>query len=247
MDNCDRIAVWEDTYNKFITEPNPNPPSQKFEFNTNFDPTSFKRFPITKVSINKYDIVDMALIEKHIYKQKVLLLNTTDMLKPGKYVEDGGGSQEECIFRRSNYFRHLSQKLYPVSGSDIILSKNVKIVKHSEEKGYTHRALSYMDIMAISAPKFPQLDDSLSKYANDEDRLIMEQKINSMFKLGCIEKYDVLVLSDFGCDTYGNPIDEVVEIFNETIKKYKGCFGKIVFAVLGDNYRNFKSLKDIYY
>lgn len=246
MANYDKIAVWKDTYNRFLHEPEPNPPSKKFVFTHIFTADLIRRFPTTEVSVHKYDIIDMALIEKYMNKQKVIFLNMADIAEPGGCVEAGSGAQEECIFRRSNYYKHLTKGFYPLINSDIVLSKNVKFIKHNEDKGNSPMAPLYLDIMAIPALRFPQLDNSFTKYGNDKERWQMRQKIESMFKLGYMEKYDVLVLSAFGCGAYGNPPREVVEIFREMINKYKGCFKKVVFGILGANYNFFTQLQGYY-
>jgi uncharacterized protein (TIGR02452 family) len=245
MANYDKIAVWQDTYNRFLYEPDPNPPSKKYVFGM-ISSTLVRRFPVTQVKVHKYDIIDMALIEKYANKEKVIFLNMADIAKPGGCVEAGSGAQEECIFRRSNYYKHLTKEFYPMLNNDIILSKNVKFTKHNEDKGNSPMAPHHLDIMAIPAVRFPQLDNSFTKYGDNKDLWLMKSKIDSMFRLGYIENYDVLVLSAFGCGAYGNPQREVAKIFKENVKKYKGCFKKVIFAVLGSNYNFFTELEGTY-
>lgn len=244
MANYDKIAVWQDTYNHFINEPTP-PSSVKHSFNEPLIQLQ-KRFPATYVYVYKYDIIDVALIEKYAGKQNVVFLNMTDVQKPGGCVEAGSGAQEECIFRRSNYYKHLTKDFYPMLNNDIVLSKNVKFIKNNENKGNSPMDTKYLDIMAIPAVRFPQMGNSFDEYGDWKEMELMRKKIDSIFRLGYQEKYDVLVLSAFGCGAYGNPPRAVVKMFYNAIQKYKCSIKKVIFAVLGANYNFFKELEGGY-
>jgi uncharacterized protein (TIGR02452 family) len=245
MTNFDRISVWQDTYTQFQHSPIPNT-SKKYKhedlININI------KYTTTIVDVVNYDIIDVALMHRmQTQHNKVLLLNMADIAKPGGCVESGSGAQEECIFRRSDYYKHLTRNFYPIQDADIILSKNVMFIKHNETKGNPPMETPIkLDIMAIPALRFPQMDNTYNHYLYDSDYQIMKKKIDSMFKLGIQYNYDVLVLSAFGCGAYGNPPKIVVQIFRECLQKYKGCIKKVVFAILGANYNFFQELKGIY-
>jgi uncharacterized protein (TIGR02452 family) len=237
--NFDKIQVWNDTYNYFLNDNITTvPESKKYRLKKNNPNLNIKKYN-TEIQIIRNDIIDTALDEKR-NGNKVLILNMADINVPGGCVKAGSGAQEECLFRRSNYYKHLRTELYPILGSDIIHSKNVKFIKNNERMGNTYMDTpEYLDIMAIPALRFPQLNSSFNGYMNISDKELMFDKIEAMFKLGCYGKYDVLVLSAFGCGAYGNPPLDVIKIFNEIIRKYDGQYKKIIFSILGANYNIF--------
>jgi uncharacterized protein (TIGR02452 family) len=102
MANFDRISVWQDTYLQFQNSPIPNTSKKyKNEDLINSNP----KYNMTIVDVLNQDIIDVALIYRtQPQHNKVLLLNMADIVKPG-----GRGAQEECIFRRSNYYKHLTR------------------------------------------------------------------------------------------------------------------------------------------
>lgn len=76
---------------------------------------------------------------------------------------------------------------------------------------------------------------------------IMTNRIEKIFKVAIENEVDSLVLGAFGCGVFGNNPKDIVNSFNEYLKKYKGYFEKIVFAVydsseLKTNYKTFNDL-----
>jgi uncharacterized protein (TIGR02452 family) len=247
MVDFNRISVWHDTYFRFKNDPSPNT-SVKYKNEDLIIKHINATFNETNVDVVKEDIIDVALMYRSRPREnKVLLLNMADDINPGGCVAAGSGAQEECIFRRSNYYKHLTKNFYPIHDADVVLSKDVVFIKENEAKGNPLMKNSIkMDIMAIPALKFPQMDKTFNKYLNKRDYELMERKVQTMFKLAIRYKYDVVVLSAFGCGAYGNPPREVVDIFKKYIQKYKGYIKHIVFAVLGANYNFFQELKGTY-
>jgi uncharacterized protein (TIGR02452 family) len=68
----------------------------------------------------------------------------------------------------------------------------------------------------------------------------MNNVIENIFKTAYYNGNETLVLGALGCGAYHNPPMEVIKIFNRFLKKYNGCFKKIVFAVYSKYDKNYE-------
>jgi len=238
--NFDKIQVWQETYQYYQNAPDPNPVSIKYQaLNIEPNPIGLR----SQVRVLNNDIIDVAL-EYSKLGYKPLLLNMADISVPGGCVKIGSGAQEECCFRRSNYYKHLKPEFYPILGTSAIYSQKVEFIRANESVGSIPMKLpGCLDLIAIPALRFPQLDRNSGGYGSREEMKIMEEKIDMIFKVGFKHGHDVLVLSAFGCGAYGNPPQVVVELFQKALVKWQGCFKEICFAILGANFNLFKVLE----
>ena len=231
MANYNKVSVWRHTKDWFKDKPAVN--SVKWD-KGGLDVDPVGKYEKTSVQVVFKDIIDIALSMRR-RGHKPLLLSSAEIDAPGGSVEDGGAGQEECCFRRSDYFRHLDKKkMYPLVGSQVIYSQDVEFIKANESTG--NRMLDHsvkLDIVAVSAIRNPQLNSTHSNYAFDEDYRIMTQKVDMMFRTAQHYSHDCLILSAFGCSEYGNPPRSVVQIFRTAIKKWDKSLDKIIFGSLG--------------
>lgn len=170
-----------------------------------------------------------------------LILNMANHITPGGGVRNGACAQEECLFRRSNYFATLTKELYPLKDDEIIYSPNITVFKGSEYKTCTPWKCSCMASAALR-----RTSAHSDKYT-DTEYTSMLLKIKMMFRLAVLNGHDSLVLGAFGCGAFHNPPAEVCNIFEEVILEYDGYFKEIIFAVMSrddnPNYDVFKSLE----
>jgi len=157
-----------------------------------------------------------------------LLLNMADDCFPGGCWTMGAGAQEESIFYRSNYFKtlNLQSVKYPINDDVCVYSKNVTVFRD----GDLNVCKTWnVDIVAVAAIKRPRLvDGRLGVY----DKELMKKKIELIFLLGIANGHNSLVLSALGCGAFKNPPEDIVEIFNEMLQKYKRFFKVITFAII---------------
>jgi uncharacterized protein (TIGR02452 family) len=187
-------------------------------------------------SINVYDkdTIDIALMMKY-RGLNPLVLNLASYQLPGGGVEHGASAQEECIFRRTDYHRHLHINKYPLSVMDAIYSPGVTVIKHQDYKIMHPSAFTTLDFLAISAIKHPEL---INGKLNQNDTNIMKNKIDQIFQIAITQGYTSLVLGALGCGAYGNPPNQIADLFASACEKYKVCFQEINFAVLSGNNNN---------
>lgn len=250
MNSKTRIAVYKDTLH-FSPE--------NIAFSKKFTEHDFTHIiPITNshpiIIIVNDDILDtLCNLLKEGYN--AVILNTAYDIHPGGGVLYGCAAQEENIFRRTNYFKTLSQKFYPLIDTDTIYSKNVILFKTNEETGY-NKMDHYINISIIASAsvKNPYLNElGLFKFKEDFD--MQYRKICTILKtaiynghnsiilnaFGCDEYYcpskqfynnnKVIRLSSFGCGAYNCPSKQVAELFKKAIEEYGSYFEKIVFAI----------------
>lgn len=159
----------------------------------------------------------------------------SDYSIPGGCVTSGSGAQEENLFRRSNYFQHLTNDFYPMnSGHPAVYSPKVLVIKENEEKLYKLMDKpKYVDMIACPAIRFPDISSvDFTRYANDKEVDLMIEKIRMMLKVGYIYGHDVMVLSAAGCGAWGSPPEHTAEMFQQVLKEFAGAFKYVVFAIL---------------
>jgi hypothetical protein len=228
MSRNNLIHVYEDTKTKCLSGYYGYLKQSKSHLFTGNDPRLLnikleKRFDKTKIEVLNADVlvVTQSLTDG---VNKVLTLNLASDHNPGGGVARGAMAQEEELFRRSNYFMFLPKSLYPLEKTNIIYTPNVLIVK--DENYRNLKKPFYTSMIAAAAIRHPKLNPC-GLYDRSLDRSIM---------------LDTLVLGALGCGAFGNPAIEVIELFNECLKKYNCCFKNITFAVYSrkdDNFNQF--------
>lgn len=168
-----------------------------------------------------------------------LVLNMASDRMPGGGVRKGSRAQEECLFRRTNYFmtldkRRLPPDMYPLMTTECVYSPNVYVVKDTDNSILQEEDRFYANFIAIAAIRRPKMNNLKDEYRFDDDREDMYDRIERMYQLGIENGHDSLLLGAFGCGAFGNPPQEVVQIFNDMNQKYNGYFKAIHFAVLAD-------------
>ena len=233
------VAVYEDTIKIFSCTKVTVPDSELInveQFNIIEDRDKYSSENLVVITENK-DTLDMALeFSKHKVgenankKLNILVLNMASEYKSGGGVRSGKTAQEECLFRRTNaHFTH-PEEWYPLDEKSVIFSPKVIVIKDSEYKMLKKKDIFKIGMMTVPGIRKPRLDYD-GEYC-DEDRHIMAEKIDSIFKVGIKHKYDALVLGALGCGVFKNPPDQVAALFRDSIRRYGRHFKKIGFAVL---------------
>lgn len=163
----------------------------------------------------------------------VVGLNMANHRQSGGGVKQGSFAQEENLFRRSNYFMTLAQKLYPIPEDNCIYSPGVTVFKDQQYKVMDKDFV--VSMIACAAIRMPLLDED-GNYVREKDRALMKLKIRTILYVAYIYGHEAIVLGSLGCGAFGNPPHEVAQLFNEVMDEFRGCFKYIGFGV--------KSFKD---
>jgi len=188
--NFDNVEIYNDTKNYYQKKPVDSSKksirySSDQSFNYKDSKSNSKSNSITKVKVIKQDIIDTAIFLKK-KNFNVLLLNMADIDRPGGCVEHGSNAQEECCFRRSNYFQYLTEEFYPLSGSECVYSPAIEFIKSNEFIGCQMlKEPVEMSVIAMPAPRFPEITtrnpfntNRIGQwYGKKEDRMLMKEKM----------------------------------------------------------------------
>lgn len=204
--------------------------SIKFCVNPEFERQNFG----TVFKVYDGDCLDAGVWLKRSFNPVVL--NMANNEKPGGGVEYGAGAQEESIFRRTDYFLHLNQSLYPINGA--IYSPEVTVFRHSEANHYEFinepLKISMIACAAIRHPTLINSDTGVNYSEIDQTNMCLKAEL--ILATALHFGHDAIVLSAFGCGAFRNPPQRVAEIFKHLLTStFVNCFKIVVFAIFNDH------------
>ena len=220
-------------------------PSFKSIKYSNFEPINlYKNYNSTKITFVNSDMIEEAC-KKKLEGNNPLMLNMSAWKIAGGGVELGCPAQEEECFRRSNYFKTLTQDLYPLGLLDTIYSPNVEFYRKGYDTKYEFMENPVkIDMVAAPAVCYPELSHDKKMFASKEDILVMEYKIHMLVQVAIRNNNNILVLSAWGCGAFECPPYHMAKIFKKILLEYDGIFEEIIFSILGTNYYLFKNSYD---
>lgn len=233
----DRMLCYDETRD-FIKKHNLkyNFESEKYKYTPQRMP-AHPPFQTTFVKIYNMDTIDMGLIlaEKGY---NPLLLNNADHSFPGGNVEQGSGAQEECLFRRTNYFQALTMEYYPIKLDECVYSPNVLCVRKSENDHWEfYKQFKYINFVACPGIYQPKLEYDheegkvINKQFNRKDEEIFLNKIRLIFQTGYKRGHNALVLGALSCGAWRGPVHHIAQLFKQVCNEYNGLFGVVAFAI----------------
>jgi uncharacterized protein (TIGR02452 family) len=193
-----------------------------------------------KLQISKQDTLNAAktMIESLPEGTKVGILNFGSPKRPGGGWEGSAVAQEECLFRRSNYFKTLKESFYPRRDTSVVFSPEIT-VHYDDNLEELEQDFNVCAVMAAALPR-----KSRTKFEEQEYKFTNQLITNVVLAFitnGCQN----IILGALGCGVFNNPSDEVAKIFNFVLKEYSSWFDNIHFAILvtsgkdQNNYDNF--------
>ena len=237
----DRIRVWHQVLADFKGQPTVDSKrwvGLKIDAYERHTP----RFETTEVDILQKDCV-YAAIDQVRLGLKPLLLNMASEFKAGGGVGKGSSAQEEDLFRRSDYFRHLQTAKYPLEPVCSLTSQQVLFYRLGAQEGYgLMKFPTGIDCIAAAALRRPVTSQGGTRFAKEEDVELFRAKMRQIFDVAYKLGNDCLVLSAWGCGAFGCPTEHVAALFREVVSENQGRFKKIVFAIFDTgNFDRFRS------
>jgi uncharacterized protein (TIGR02452 family) len=166
------------------------------------------------------------------------VLNMASCHRPGGGWLNGAGAQEENLFYRSDYARHLPKSAYPFKTPvTAIYSPDVLVFRESENLGYAYSSEPrHVAFIAAAAVKEPELtpEGDLPEAAFN----LTKAKIRQVLRLALMFRHDSIVLSAWGCGAYKNPPRSVALAFKEVLvdeDEFRGQFAAVEFAIFDDH------------
>ena len=170
---------------------------------------------------------------------KPAVLNMASNYVPGGGVRKGSRAQEECLFRRSNYFltldtAKLPHNTYPLEGCTAIYSPACRVIKGIDNKVLDDEQQFNVDFIAIAGLRRPKLNNMKTSFRFDDDRDELFVRVERIYQVALDNNHDSMLLGALGCGAFKNPVEEVVQAFKFMNEKYDGYFKRIDFAVLSE-------------
>jgi uncharacterized protein (TIGR02452 family) len=199
-----------------------------------------------KVRVISSDTIDAALDLIRSPYGKPCILNMANATSAGGGFKHGALAQEEALCYRTSLYRTLKIKHYPMGDREGIYSPDVMVIRESMKNGHglvdlrepKHLAvISAVSVAAVCQPSISSTVSGMKKYSNDADRRLMTEKIRLMLRMTIRHKHTQVVLGAFGCGAFGNPREEVANMFAKVLLETEfqgGWWDDVVFAVLDD-------------
>ncbi len=241
----DRIVVWKQTQEFFKNKP--PVPSEVIRRETEVTeeevaalPRNFSPGLMIAPRLVYRDCIDVAVQYKE-NGYNPILLNMADWMNPGGSVDMGAAAQEEELFRRSDYHKHLAIDYYPLGPLDSIVSRRVQFFRYGAPEGYTlmDQAVA-IDCIAAAALVLPPREGE--GFARDAGEELMRKKIRALLYTAAQAGNDTVILSAWGCGSYACPPIAVARLFKEVLAEFRGVFRATPFAILGSNFQPFSDV-----
>lgn len=206
------------------------------------------------------------------------VLNMASAYRPGGGVLNGARAQEECIFRRSNLF--MSLYLFDRQMYDLVIEPNldgmydlsfihqgypmeenfggiysadVTVFKDGEyEWLYDPYQTAFISVAAMNINRALRQGEPVLVDGRLSDRAvaITKNKIRTIYRIGILHGHDSLVLGAWGCGAFGNPPEQMAQIFVDVLNEdeFRGRYKDIRFAIIEDHNsrgRNYQMFKNV--
>lgn len=240
MSRGSRIACFNDTKQRTALLPAP-PASVKYNWRAGLlregRPVAGST---TSVEVVDMDSIDCGLLWK-TRGFNPLVLNLASDRHAGGGVVNGAGAQEESLFRRTNYWRTLTQDMYPLGRYEAVYSPGVRVIKTSEADGWRPMDAT-VDFIACPALRNP---DVVGGRLQDRDVLLLKKKIELILQVAVATGHDCVIFGAMGCGAWNNPPEHVAQIFKEVLGAYNGVLRAAIFAVLNLSRGSYGSYADL--
>lgn len=201
-----------------------------------------------KIFIKNNNIINLLyeLKEKNDPSINIGVLDHADYKEPASHFLRGDTGIEESLCANSELYKiitseamseyykynkkHLNKGMY--------LDRGFYIAKAKFNNGYT------FDIVGATAPNKKSNCIIYPNFTIEENDEALKNRIDFLLSVAAANHIDIYVISSFGCNVYGQDINEVASIFkNFLMGKYKHAFKEVYFTDGKDeNYQGWKKV-----
>lgn len=162
-----------------------------------------------------------------------LVSETFNENNDSKDIEICKGIYDKSICMKTNYYKKITNNLYPIKITEVIHTPNIFVIRDDEYNIISD--FNNMFNISILTSTYLNKNNSINKKFNSDDYGLTKDGIENIFKTAIKYGYDVLILNDFDCKNNVLSIDDIVDIYNMMILKYHNFFASIVFAIHIEN------------
>lgn len=187
----------------------------------------------TVIQIENHNILDATIIildSELTTPNNIMIVNMSSVKKLSTGVKYKASKQETLLEKCTNLNMVIPECLYPLSFKDVILNRNIFIVKDSEyniyypypNKMYHFNCLTY----TLNSDSILDIEKK-DKIEYD----ILVHKMEMIFITAYLNGYDTLVFGELKYYTYNDKDFLIADIILDMLLKYSGYFKNIVFAI----------------
>lgn len=208
--------------------------------------------PPTIIKVTNADTIDTALelAANSFSPKRVCILNMANARSAGGGWMHGALAQEEALCYRTSLSATLRYNYYPLPEKGGVYSPRVLVLRESMKDGHglmdmrepkNLPVLSVISVAAVCQP--PTIIDQHSgrqRYAFGADRRLMEEKMRVILRIAAKNGHRQIVLGAFGCGAFGNPKEEVADMWKSVFSEAEfaaGWWQDVVFAVMDSDGR----------
>ena len=230
------------------------------------------KYESTIISVNKYRTLETAqYYRKKHPNAKIVVMNFASATNVGGGVKKGSKAQEEALCRCSTLYPVLNteanwKKFYEYHRARrdsrytdrCIYSPNIVMLKSDVDFPETMPASKRIkvDVLTCAAPNLRANPNNFMNAGNSKPLKVSENELyeihlrraEKILKVAAYHGADIFVGGAFGCGAFKNNPYVVAESYKEAVKKFKGYFQEIVFAIYcspKDTGRNYTAFNEI--
>lgn len=166
-------------------------------------------------------------------EKKVGLLNFASAKNPGGGFLKGSEAQEEslarssglypCLMSQPHFYRDNAKDKSGLYCNSMIVSPRVPFFR--QDDGSLLEDVRVADVISM-----PAVNRTVARKADHET---MRYRIQCVVAMAIQLEWDVAILGAWGCGVFGNPPQEIAELFRETLDRpeFKDRIPEVVFAI----------------
>ncbi|KAF8464880.1 hypothetical protein BDZ91DRAFT_729065 [Kalaharituber pfeilii] len=125
---------------------------------------------------------------------------------------------------------------------------------HPADKVNPPKEWWYVDVITSAALRQPEVLSDVSRYAKDQDREIMREGMRLVLRAAMLGGCRKIVLGAWGCGAYGNPVQEVAQLWKRVLlgrgghgkTEFAEWFEQVVFAIVGGPSKNLRVFNETF-
>ena len=172
-------------------------------------------------------------------EEQIMCLNFASAKNPGGGFLGGAVAQEECLARASALYPTLleGKEYYTFNRAlETCLYSDYMIYSPDVPVFRLENGALMDDAVPVSIVTSPAVNAGVVKRNEPGNIELIEpamyQRTEKLLALCLHYKHEVLILGAWGCGVFQNDPEMIAKIFEDLLtNKFKGCFGKVVFAV----------------
>ncbi|KAI9850405.1 MAG: hypothetical protein M1838_005738 [Thelocarpon superellum] len=173
---------------------------------------------------------------------RIALVNMANEKRAGGDWESGLLAPEECLCRRSNLIVALHtvhhdalRPHYPLPPRGGLYSPFVVVFRSGPEYYEVWSEFKPIPVISVSPVRRPKLDASGDRYAFEQEKELMQEKIRTILRLAARHRHKDLCLGAFGVGPhFRNPVGQVAIMWREVLfdePEFSGVFANVVFGI----------------